>query len=166
MRLPGGPASAAADVAPVALENAPTVDAFPGHMFIGDLDGDGDVDFVTSFSAAAIGAAGWLSNPAGEGPDWQQHPLGNSPLVSMIAVDLDANGADELVHYDAEFGWIVLRYRTPDGQMATRVIHDGLEFSTVACAAVLATALASSCSTPPPDARYGGAAVQQLGRGK
>lgn len=75
---------------PVAID-APFADASP-LTTMGDLDGDGDLDFAmcTHFG----GNAAWVENLDTQGTMWELHPLaqGKAQLHSVFALDFDNDG--------------------------------------------------------------------------
>jgi len=67
-----------------------------------DLDGDGDLDVITTDRRGGLRGCRWLENPGG-GPallqPWQNHFIGGrqSEMMFMTVADLDADGADEVL---------------------------------------------------------------------
>ena len=59
-----------------------------GSIFPSDIDGDGDIDLVTSSEAA--GGIGWLENIDGSGSSWIGHGLASGQPSSVVfAADIN-----------------------------------------------------------------------------
>lgn len=67
-----------------------------------DIDGDGDLDVVTTDRKGDLRGCRWLANP-GRGPaqirPWKNHFIGGRPneVMFMTVADLDADGNDDLL---------------------------------------------------------------------
>ncbi len=72
--------------------------ALHSSVFPADLDGDGSTDVLSAFTDGynAFPIA-WYENTAGNGSSWTRHGIAGSSATSVIAADLDHDGASDVV---------------------------------------------------------------------
>ena len=84
-----------------------------------DLDGDGDLDVLTSDRKGPRRACRWLENP-GEGPaqsaPWPNHVIGGEDheVMFLTLADLDADGAQDVLCATRDNGLLFFRRRPGD----------------------------------------------------
>jgi hypothetical protein len=86
-----------------------------------DLDGDGDLDVLTSDRKGPMRACRWLENP-GPGPDqaepWPSHSIGGQDheVMFLTVADLDVDGHTDVLAATRDNGLLFFRRRSRDGR--------------------------------------------------
>ena len=98
-------------------------------LALGDIDGDGAVDLLTS--SGAEGEVFWFEQGAGPA-DWRRHSIheGATEIEGNDLADVDGDGQLEAFSLDQEEGTVLLHRPadTPRGSWETEVIRSGRPF--------------------------------------
>ncbi len=86
-----------------------------------DMDGDGDLDIVTTDREGSLRGCRWLENPGrneAQKAPWKNHPMGarDKEVMSMALADIDGDGLEEAVIATKERAIVILKRLDTTGQ--------------------------------------------------